>query len=116
MQRDKENVDRAQVQRQIVPVEIPADLQTDLLERLVRKQENGEELSQLRPLLLVRRLVALAAQRGKGNIQRKRHQMPRAEERKAKALADRIHRIPKALHLIKPPAIFFFANSISYGG
>lgn len=104
------------MQRQIVPVEIPADLQTDLFERLVRKQENGEELSQLRPLLLVRRLVALAAQRGKADIQRKRHQMPRAEERKAKALADRIHRIPKALHLIKPPVIFFFANSISYGG
>lgn len=116
MQHNEKNVDRAQVQRQIVPVEIPADLQTDLLERLVRKQENGEELSQLRPLLLVRRLVALAAQRGKGNIQRKRHQMPRAEERKAKALANCIHRIPKALHLIKPPAIFFFANSISYGG
>ena len=33
------------------------------------------------------------------------HQMPRAEERKAKALADRIHRIPKVLHLIQPPQI-----------
>ena len=49
-----------------------------------RQQENGEELSQLCPPLLVRRLVALAAQRSKSNIQRKRHQMPRAEERKAK--------------------------------
>ena len=73
VQRDKENVDRAQVQRQIVPVEIPADLQTDLFERLVREQENGKEPPQLRPLLLVRRLVELAAQRGKADIQRKRH-------------------------------------------
>ena len=77
VQRDKENVDRAQVQRQIVPVEIPADLQTDLFKRLVREQENGKEPPQLRPFLLVRRLVELAAQRGKADIQRKRHQMPR---------------------------------------
>ena len=58
------------MQRQIVPVEIPADLQTDLFERLVREQENGKEPPQLRPLLLVRRLVELAAQRGKADIQR----------------------------------------------
>ena len=98
MNGNQENIDRAEVQRQICPVEIAAGKETDMLEQLVRQQQNGKKLPHLSPSGFIRPAVKNAAACGKSEKHRQRDQVARPKERKAVPFSYRLNRIEEVFH------------------
>ena len=98
MQGDEKNIDGAQVQRQVIEAEIAAVKKAEVLEKLVRDEQQRDGAPPAAPLVRVHAAIA-AAEHGAEQKKNGEHgEMKGAEMRPAEARRDGINGFPEIGH------------------